>query len=467
MWLGTGSFVGQVVSWASTIFVIRLLTPSDYGLMAMTASVTAVLLMLGEFGVGAALIQSKDLKEREIRQIFAWVLMTGWGGAAVCYLSAPWIAQFYREPDLILMIRVLAATMILASFYLVPRLLFIREMNFKVTSQIDILAHLGATGVTLVLAVKGMHVWSLVIGQISLYLIKAVAFNAFRVRYAAWLMPLLDFRGLWNLLRFGVTVTCEKLLYAIYNESDNIVVGRFLGDSVLGSYAVSKTLAVIPEKIIPVITQVSFASYSRIQDDLERVRRNVLRATRVIALAGFPLTFGMAAVAPTGIPFALGEKWASAVVPFQLLCLVLPLRLVRSVLPPPVAALGHPGVNLVNMGITSVVMASAFIIGVSNGIVGVCIAWLIAYPLVFAVTTWRSLRVLGLQPYAYLVEIRFPFIGSAVMLSSLWLLSKVALPVGPVVFLMFQVLVGICLYVSFMFMFRNEQLTELRNLLRS
>jgi hypothetical protein len=119
------------------------------------------------------------------------------------------------------------------------------------------------------------------------------------------------------------------------------------------------------------------------------------------------------------------------------------------------------------MGITSVVMASAFIIGVSNGIIGVCIAWLIAYPAVFAVTTWRSLGVLGLRPYAYLAEISFPLIGSAVMLSSLWMLGKVALPVGPAVYLTFQVLVGICLYVSFMFMFRNEQLTELRNLLRS
>lgn len=464
LWLGTGSFLGQVMSWFSTIIVIRLLSPSDYGLMAMTAGFTTVLLMIGEMGVGAALVQSKELQEREIRQISAWVLLTGLIGGALCYASAPWVAAFYAEPELVPIIQTLSVTLVLAASYLVPRLLFIREMNFKVTSQIEISAQLGTTVLTLILAMKGMGVWALVTGQIATYLIKAIAFNLVRpTRY----VPLFNFRGLWGLLRFGMAVTCERFLYAIYNEADNVAVGRFLGDSLLGIYAVSKTLAIIPEKAIPVITQVSFASYARIQHDLERIQRNVLRATRIVALASFPICFGMCAVAPVGVPFVLGPKWEPVVLPFQLLCLILPLRVVRSVLPPPVAAMGFPGVNLINMAITAIVMASAFVVGAWNGITGVCIAWLVAYPVVFAITTFRSLRVLKLKPNAYLSEIRFPFLGSALMLSSVWMLGKIVLTLGPFYSLALQVMFGLFIYMMLLLLFKNDEVTEIRSLLRS
>ena len=84
LWLSAGTFIVQFISWISTIFVIRLLSPADYGLMAMTAGFVALLTSISELGIGAALIQAKELTEREIRQIFTWVLITGLIGVTVC-----------------------------------------------------------------------------------------------------------------------------------------------------------------------------------------------------------------------------------------------------------------------------------------------------------------------------------------------------------------------------------------------
>jgi O-antigen/teichoic acid export membrane protein len=463
-WLGTGTFIGQFISWLSTIVVIRLLSPSDYGLMAITAGVISLLTTISELGVGAAIVQAKELTEREIRQIFAWVLITGLIGLAACYASAPWVARFYNAPDLVAMIRVLAVTMFLVMAYIVPQALFIREMNFKVKAQVEISAQLATTLLTLILALRGMGVWSLVAGQMAMHLIKAIAFNASRPR---WMAPLFDVRGSGRLLQYGLTVTGDRLLNFVFTESDKIIVGKVLGNAVLGVYAVALNLASIPmEKVLPIITQVSFTSYARIQDDMERIRRNLIRPTRAVAFAGFPIFFGMSAVAPVGIPLILGSKWEPIVVPFQLLCLILPLKALYPILPPAVFAIGRPAVNLVNMMLLSTVMASAFLVGVQAGVIGVCVAWLVAYPVVFGIATIRSLRVLGLPAGRYLAEIRFPFFASVLMLVSVGLLGRIIVTPQPLYSLILLIAFGLVLYLSLVLIFKKEQYAEIQGLLQ-
>lgn len=463
-WLSTGTFIGQFISWLSTIVVIRLLSPSDYGLMAITAGVISLMTTIGELGVGSSIIQAKELTEREIRQIFAWVLITGLIGVAACYVSAPWVARFYDMPDLVAMIQVLAVTMFLVMAYIVPQSLFIREMNFKVKAQIEISAQLTTTLLTLVLALKGMGVWSLVAGQVAMPAIKAIAFNASRPR---WIAPLFDLRGSGRLLHYGLTVTGDRLLYFVFTESDKIIVGKFLGNAVLGVYAVALNLASIPmEKVLPMITQVSFTSYARIQGDMERIRRNLLRSTRAVAFAGFPIFFGMSAVAPLGIPLILGSKWESIVVPFQLLCLILPLKALSPILPPAVFAIGRPAVNLVNMMFISTVMALAFMVGVQAGVIGVCVAWLVAYPVVFGIMTIRSLGVLGLPAGRYLAEIRFPFFASAIMMISVGLLGRIIVTPQPFYSLILLSAFGLIVYLSLVMIFKREQYAEIQALLQ-
>jgi len=464
LWVSTGTLISQVLSWVSTIIVIRLLAPSDYGLMAMTAVFISLLAMISELGVGASLIQAKELTEREIRQIFAWVLITGLIGFVACYASAPWVARFYNEPDLVVMIRVLGVSMTLMLAYAVPQGLFIREMNFKAKTQIEISAQLGATLLTLILALKGMGVWSLIAGQIALHMMKAIAFNVLGSR---WTAPLFDLRGSGRLLQYGLTVTGDRLLNFVYTESDKIIVGKFLGSALLGSYAVALNLASIPmEKVLPIITQISFASYARIQDDMERIRENLLLTTRCVAFVGFPIFFGMSAVAPLGVPLILGPQWELLVAPFQLLCLILPLKALGPILSPAIFAIGRPAVNLVNMVFTSTVMASAFLVGVQAGVIGVCVAWLVAYPVVFGVTTIRSLRVLGLPTRRYLSEIRFPFFASALMLVSVGLLGKVIVTPQPLYSLILLIVFGLVCYLSLVQIFKKEQYAEIRSLLQ-
>ena len=462
LWLSVGTFVGQLIGWASTIIVIRLLLPKDYGLMAMASSVISILTTFSELGVGASIVQSERMAEKEIRQINGFVIASSAAGWLLCHMAAPLAALFYHEPDLVLILRVMNINLLLIALYIVPQALFIREMNFRSKATIEVSAHIVSALLTLVLALFGWGVWSLIIGTISLNAIKAIVFNLARaVRY----LPQFDYRGAEQHITYGATLTGSRLLYSLYNISDTIIIGKFLGQYALGLYAVALNLASIPaEKVLPLVNQISFSSYARIQDDRERIRRNLLRTTRLIAFSGFPIFWGMAAVAQEAIPIILGAKWASAVLPFQLLCIVLPLKALGPVLASTLNAIGEARISLTNTVFAGVVMVVAFLIGVQEGIMGVCLAWIVAFPVVFLVTTVRSVRVLGIAVRRYLSEITFPFFASATMIGVVFLARTIITP-SPLYSLMLFMAIGMLCYLTMTLLFRKNEFMEMKALL--
>jgi teichuronic acid exporter len=465
LWLGTSAFVGQFVSWLSTILVIRLLSPSDYGLMATTTVFTSFIAMLAELGFGAALIQAKDLSDRDIRQAFGWVIVTSALAWAGCYAAAPAIAHFFERQELIPLVRVMALTILAVTLYIVPQSLNAREMNFGLKARIEFFSQLVAALTTLALAVTGMGVWSLVGGMIALQTVKAVGYNRAYPRFFA---PVFALSGSGRLFRYGTTITAERLLNFLFTYSDIVIVGRFLGTTVLGIYSVALSLASTPmSKVLPIVTQVSFTSYARIQDDPGRLQRNVLRAARVIAFVAFPVFFGMAAVAPVAIPFLLGDQWTAAVLPFQLLCLTLPLKALWPILSPAIAAIGRPGINLATMAVMATSMTLAILVGVRGGLVGVCVAWLTVYPIVFVIATDRRLRALGVETRQYFAELLFPFVSSALMLGTLYLLSLVVVAQTPLYSLAGIVAYGAAFYGGLVWVLKRQDYAELRSLLRS
>lgn len=403
------------------------------------------------------------MAEKEIRQIYGFVIASSLMVWLVCHLAAPLVALFYKEHDLVPILRVMNVNFILIAFYLIPQSLFIREMNFKTKTAIDVSAQIGSALVTLVLALAGMGVWALVIGTIVLHSMKAVVFNLARTER---FRPIFNFTGSGKFITYGVTLTGSRLLYSLYNLSDTIIVGRFLGQYALGIYAVALNLATIPaEKVLPLINQISFTSYSRIQDDMDRIRRNLLRTTRVIAFSGFPIFWGMAAVAPEAIPLILGPKWGTTVVPFQLLCIMLPLKALGPILASTVNAIGEAKVSLINTALTVIVMVMAFLIGVRHGIIGVCLAWVIAYPAVFLVTCLHNLRVLRIPLKQYLSELTFPLSASFVMASVIFLFKKILI-ISPFYSLILLISFGIVCYLSMTLIFKKDEYLEMKKLLQ-
>lgn len=460
-WLGGLTFLSQLITWAVTIIVIRLLTPADYGLMAMALVYIGFLTLVNEMGLGPAIIQKKAIDEQELKKVSGFVIIINTALFGLMLIAAPFLAGFFSEPRLIAMLRVLSINLILISLYVVPQSILMRELNFRRKSLIDLTANLSSSGVVLILALNSFGVWALIWGNVCMNLIKAVAFNS---QKSARYWPLFSIKGMKQMISFGGHITLTRTLWYFYSKADIVICGYKFGKELLGIYSVAMHLVSLPiDKISPLFIQIGLPAFSRIQKDPQSVRSNFLKIVRSINFFSFPCFIGLAILAPELMQLILGPKWANVVLPIQILCFVMPFRFINILFAPVVTAVGRPEVITKIMSFTVIIMTASFLIGSFWGIIGLCYAWLTAFPVVFLITAKRSCNVIGLPLKALFNTALIPLIGSIGMafgiLAFKWKLNAL---LSPLLQLLFVITIGIAIYCLTLFLFNKKIFREIR-----
>ena len=460
LWQGSASLVSQLISWLATLVVIRLLSPGDYGLLAMAGLPIGFLMLIGDLGIGPAVVQAPTLKRRQLVALSGVALSTYVCGAIVAFASASLVAAFFAEPMLVPIMRVLSLTFVFAGIYAVPQALVLRTLEFDRKAKIDVLATLVSSIVALTLALRGWGVWSLVAGVVAIHAIKAIAFQIVRPCLFLRLPSLALVR---DMVHFGGLVTLDRILWFGYSNLDVAIAGRALGGVLVGVYSVALSLASIPiDKVMSIVTQVSFSAFSRTQNDRDAARHGMLEALAAVSLLAFPTFCGMALVAPEALLVFVGPKWSDAVVPFQILCLLFPFRALSVLFPPALFGMGRPRVAVENNAITLVSVAIALIVGVQWGIIGLCVGWLVGYVPVFCMTAYRSLSSLDIPVKQAVGVMRLPVAATVAM--SVGVLGARILLAGmlsPIVELTGSILLGAGIYGAFMAAFRPQVLRSL------
>jgi len=394
-WAGGTRLIGQALTWAITIVVIRLLSPDDYGLLAMAMVFVNLLFLLAEAGLGAALVQAPKADEPNLRAIFAAIVLVDFALFALLIASAPAIAHFFDEDRLTLIIRILALQFLISIFAVIPTALLTRALDFKHQSVIGLAAAFCGSVTTLVLALSGYGVWALIIGNLTAHLLNTVGINLVSP-FLKW--PDFSLRGARQLLVIGGQMTAARVLWFIYSQADIFIAGRLLGKELLGFYSVSMHLASRPvQRISAVINQVAFPAFARSQHDPELVSRYLLKALRLLFFVSFPVLWGISSIAPEIVGVLLGAKWSRAVVPLQLLPLIMPLSIVSPFLNTAFQGIGHSGVVFRNTLTACLIMPAAFCIGANWGLVGLSLAWVVGFPIVLAFNLRRMLPLVALN----------------------------------------------------------------------
>lgn len=417
-WTAGAKFGGQLITWGITIFVMRLLAPADYGLLAMATVFITLLAMFAEIGLGPALVQVREIGTTKLRQAFGIVLLLNLALCLLLNLLAAPIAAFYAEPRLDAVVRVLSLQFLLTPFYVLPDVVLQRRLEFRQRSLIELGAAIGGSVATLALALAHWGVWALVLGNLVSIAWRAVAVNLV-APFRHW--PSFSWQGMRGLLFFGGNVAGSRLLWFVFTQADTVIVGRLLGGQVLGFYSVAMHLASLPvQRMSAILNQVAFPAFSRFQHDPDLIAAQLRKAFGLMSLISFPILWGMSSTAREIVLVLLGPGWEDAVLPLQILTLVMPFRTLAGFLPSITDAVGRPEVGFYNVLLGCLTMPPAFYFGSRWGIAGVACAWITVYPVVLLLNMQRMLGVIDLKLASVSGMVMPPLLCAAGMYAAVW-----------------------------------------------
>ena len=393
IWRSGSQILAQLVQWSATFLVLRILSPSDYGLFAMTQVILVFLNMLNGYGLASGLIQQPHIAQRDIRQLFGMLILLNAALAIGQFALAPLAAAYYRQPMIADMLRVQALLYLTTPFIALPYALLSRRMDFRHQARANITASIASASAALGGAMLGFGVWTLVAAPIVLFAVRG-AMMTWSAGSLVW--PSFDFRGAGTMARYGGVMAAGQLFWFAQSQADVFIAGRSLSAHHLGIYTTALFLTqIFVSKFVPPLNEVAFSAYARMQADPTAIGRAFLRAVRVVMAAALPFYFGLAVTAEPIVLTMLGAKWAEAIPVVRLLALAMPFMTLQVLITPACDARGRPGIGVVNGACGSVVLAAAFLVGVRYGPTGLAIGWIAAYPVYLAISLWRSLPIIG------------------------------------------------------------------------
>jgi len=462
-WNLSGQVALQISRVAIAVVLARLLTPHAYGLVGMIVVFDGLVLLFTDAALGVGLIQRKTITEDDRSTVFWTTALFGLllTGAGIAASSA--VASFYGQPAVRSLFAVYSIGFVISSLGSTHGVLLQREMQFR-TLQFRLVGATVLSGVVAILAAAaGWGAWALV----TQALVSASVGTAFLWFASDWHPRLRYSRAsLRNLGGFGAKLFGARFLFYVNGNADNVLVGRVLGSSALGVYAVAYNVMLIPfARLVYPIQQTLLPALSRIQEEPERIARLWLRANRAIAAVVVPAMVGLIVVAPDLVPVVFGERWHGLVRVVQILAtsgLVLSLSsLCTSIL----VALGRTTSVLRFAVAASVLQLTGFGVGLHWGVKGVATGFVLANALLVPSLVTVVARALGTDPLEVARNLSGVLAAAAAMGGAALLVRFSLGGVDTSVRLVVVIVAGIGVYVALCFWRLRDLVDELRSLL--
>lgn len=318
-WTSASRVFQQAVQFVFTAVLAHLLVPRDFGLIAMIAVFTGFIFIFTDLGLSAAIVQRRDVGERHLCTALWLNAGLGVGSMLAIMGIAPALAAFYGQPRLVALTVALAPTSLIGSLAAVQTAILERQMDFKRLAIIESTAFVAGNVLAIAMAAAGYGVWSFVGLALLSSSIRAVllwGFSGWRPRHGP------DRQSLADLWGFGSRLTGFNTVNYLARNVDNLLIGRFVGTNQLAYYNQAYNFMLFPVGLVgSVATRVMFPALSRLQDDVEQVKRVYLRSLGLISLLTFPFVVGLFVVAQPLVLTLLGPRWRPAVPLVQILCI--------------------------------------------------------------------------------------------------------------------------------------------------
>ncbi len=339
-WVALANYSNRFLRFITTLILAKLLTPEDFGMVAVASMVIEMLYLMKDLGISQALIYRQEDSELSVNT--GLILVTGINTLLFLLAAAasPWIARFYENPQLMPVVLVLSSNLVWIGLKAAPEAKLRKNMEFRRLVAPNVIPVFIASAVSIVMALSGYGVWSLVIRALIVNILGTLL-----MFYYARHWPSLKFsrsvaRGL---LSYGKFIVGTSVFLVLFYNLDKLFISHWGGVVALGYYTLAMRISSLPvSELSHVVCKVMFPVMSKLGKDSESLRATFLNMVRYSSLIAIPMSLGIAVFVPPLIRLAYGDKWAPMIIPLQLLAFYSLFRSMSAIIHETFKATGVP-----------------------------------------------------------------------------------------------------------------------------
>lgn len=379
IWNYINQFGGQILSIIPAMILARLLTPTEYGVIAMAGVFSGLISIFANAGFGMAVIQRKDLTHTDICSVFYTNIILSTLVYIVIYTIAPFCADFFNMPEVKNIMRVSSLGIIITSIGAIHGHLFKRELDFRKPTIRNLVVQVVAAVVAVVFALLGFGYWALVVQG----LVQAVLGTIANWLLSAW-RPTFTYsiQSVKSLFNYGGVMMFKSIFEYCFSKSYDMTIGKVYSAAQLSYFnRAYSTAGIFINSFLGVLNTVAFSAFSRMQADRERLCLNVRRFMAIEAMIIFFIMAVIAALAEPFFHFMYSSKWDDVIPLFRLVCLWGMLQPLGYVYGNGLMASGYVKecliIGIVSRGIMFAMIFATWKLGVAGMIVGQVLAYAI------------------------------------------------------------------------------------------
>jgi teichuronic acid exporter len=405
----------QFLHFLFVIVLARLLSPSEFGLIAMVSFFVAISQTLVDSGFGAALIQKRDADHLDECSVFYFNLAVGALGASALFFLAPWVARFYSQPILESITRWMSLLLVISSFGTIQHRILMKRLDFRSLFRVSAIATPISGFLGVGLAYAGFGVWSLVVQQLvfnSLYVGLLWLFVGWRPR---WRFSLASLQSMFG---FGSRLLATGMLDSVFQNIYDLVIGKLFSAAELGFYSrAMMTQQLLAQNLNATVSRVTFPIFASIQNDKLRLREGARKGLVFLGTINFPLMIGLSVVSRSFVSVVFSDKWLPCVPYLQLLCIVgllYPLGTINLHL---LSAQGRSDLTLRLELIKKFVAVLMLMFGIAWGILGIAIGQVCTSIFGYYINCFYTGRLIG---YSFVEQVKdlLPMLSIALVMGA-------------------------------------------------
>lgn len=457
-------YSGLVIQIGITVVLARLLTPADFGIVAIATVLIQFFATISEAGIGPAVIQKKDLINSDLESIFSFTLIVGLVLSFIFFSLSKTIANYYNNDDLVNICKWLSLMILFNSANIVPNSLLLKQKKFKIIAIRTIIIQVITGSLSIYTAYIGWGMYALVLSAVS---------SSFFIFVTNWFLNPLNLKYKWGCLKkigsYSVYQFGFNLVNYFSRNVDKILIGKYIGLSQLGYYEKSYRLMMLPlNNITSVLTPVVHPIFSELQENIEVMLSKYLTLIKVMGLISFPAMAFLFFDAEELIYIFFGNQWEASILPFKILSLTVALQVIHASSSGIYQAVNDTKGLFITSFISAIIMIIGFLISsiYFKSIVAVSYSYLITCTFCSLFVFYILFKRFKVNLLKFFKALSHPFFLGIIEFFILGIYSIFVPNIDNIISLFIKTLVVVTVFVSYIAIFRIPEILSLRNLIK-